>query len=264
MSRNFELLQRIEQERDMDDSKAAKVHQAFGLPDSLAATSSKAELKTPKIQQSEHKHLAVLVERLFLDVNAPKAVVFSAVNPGDGCSWIASRVAVQLAAMVCGSVCLVDGNISSPTLHRQFGVENSILSKDSSFQRTSTLNSAQQVSPANLWLTESPSQVVSSDGRSLISASASVNKLRSQYDYVVIDAPALQLGPEAILLAQGADGIVVVVGANSSCREVCRRVAREIQLSKVRILGTVLNKQVCPVPALIERRLQQYLGTTDL
>jgi Mrp family chromosome partitioning ATPase len=60
-----------------------------------------------------------LVQRIFLQTppNAPRVVVFAAIDPGDGCSQIAASAAESLAAIAPNaSVCLVDANFRSPAL----------------------------------------------------------------------------------------------------------------------------------------------------
>ena len=51
-------------------------------------------------------------------------VVFAGTERGDGCSWLCARLAEFLATQVSGSVCLLDCNFRSPSLHQVFGLPN--------------------------------------------------------------------------------------------------------------------------------------------
>ena len=51
-------------------------------------------------------------------------VIFSGIDPGNGCSWICAHVAEILASQKLGSVCLVDANLRSPSLPELFGTTN--------------------------------------------------------------------------------------------------------------------------------------------
>src|SRR6266550_4721465 len=65
-----------------------------------------------------------LVQRLFLMPGSYKAVVFSAIDAGNGCSWMTVRCAELLASQTNASVCIVDANLRAPSLHTHFGTPN--------------------------------------------------------------------------------------------------------------------------------------------
>ena len=122
MSRNFELLQNL-----------GKEHEMFGVGVDIPAAPpapqvAPAELKPLKLEMEavQKEEVAKLVQRVFLlpGAKASHFVVFSGTEAGNGCSWICSRAAEILASQVSGSICVVDANLRSPTLHRHFQVEN--------------------------------------------------------------------------------------------------------------------------------------------
>src|SRR2546422_6866411 len=88
-----------------------------------------------------HEETVKLVRRLFfLGPTIPHVVIFSGVEHGSGCSWVCARAADVLAAHVDGSVCLVDADFRSPSLHRYFDVEDPA--------------SGQRPGKSNLWRSE--------------------------------------------------------------------------------------------------------------
>src|SRR5713226_7302960 len=122
MSRNFELLQNLGKEREMFEV-------GLEMPANPAVPQeSPVELKPLKLEMEaiQKEEVAKLVQRVFLlpGAKASHFVVFSGTEPGNGCSWICSRAAEILASQVTGSICVVDANLRSPTLHRHFQVEN--------------------------------------------------------------------------------------------------------------------------------------------
>jgi len=262
MSRNFELLQKIEKEREAKHEREVAAH--FAVINDLPRRSATTQATTPEIEERPRKEITKLVERLFLSADVPKAVVFSAADHGDGCSWVAARTAVQLAERISGSVCLLDANRLSPALHREFGVERGNGLKNESSTTGSVRNSAQQLFPANLWLLGSELLVGTSEAiASSKSIPLRIEELRKEFDYIVIDTSPFSLNSDAISLAQHADGIVIVVSANCTRRDAGRQMARDLENSKVRVLGAVLNKRTFSVPSVIQRRLQHYLGGRD-
>jgi protein-tyrosine kinase len=262
MSRNFELLQKIEKEREANHEREVAAH--FALINDLPRHSGSTQSTSPLMEERARQEITKLVERLFLVADAPKAVVFSAADRGDGCSWVAARTAVQLAELISGSVCLLDANRLSPSLHLEFGVERGRGPKNALLKTGTIRSSAQQLSPANLWLLDSELLVGTSEAMAPSkSILLRIAELRREFDYIVIDTSPFNFNSDAISLAHYADGIVIVVSANSTRRDAGRQIARDLESSKVRLLGAVLNKRTFSVPSVIQRKLQKYLGMRD-
>jgi Mrp family chromosome partitioning ATPase len=79
--------------------------------------------------------------------------------------------------------------------------------------------------------------------------------LRQYFEYVLIDAPALNLGNDGIMLSQAAEGVVLVLKANASRREAARVAVQELQDAGGRVLGAVLNQRTFPIPQAIYSKL---------
>ncbi len=80
-------------------------------------------------------------------------------------------------------------------------------------------------------------------------------ELRSEFDYVLIEAPAVNINGTATLLGALSDGVVLVVEANSTRREVARKAKDSLDRANVRLLGAVLNNRTFPIPDLIYRSI---------
>src|SRR5436190_17385335 len=86
-----------------------------------------AKMRHGRMDVRAHRQLINLVQRLFLNgPQSAQAVVFSAVEPGSGCTFICTRTAEILANQLEEPVCLVDANFHAPGLNRQFEFENEI------------------------------------------------------------------------------------------------------------------------------------------
>jgi Mrp family chromosome partitioning ATPase len=79
--------------------------------------------------------------------------------------------------------------------------------------------------------------------------------MRTAFDYVLIDAPALSTCNDAILLGGLSDGVVVVLKANTSRRETARKAVQDLHAANVRVLGAVLNQRTFPIPEAIYKKL---------
>jgi Mrp family chromosome partitioning ATPase len=249
MSKNFELLQ------------------SLGKPDVFAAPgtevvaeSQPAEINPPQLgmEESQRGELHKLVQRLFLHPGQEqfRSIVFSGSEPENGCTWTCARAAEILASQRAASVCVVDANLRSPGLHHEFGVENHHGLTNSLMIPDPVRCFVHPLGRSNLWLLSCGSELANCQG--LLGSDrmrSRLAELRAQFDYVLIDAPSLSLTNEGITVAQAADGVVLVLKANSSRRESVRRSIQELANANVRVLGAVLNQRTFPTPATIYNRL---------
>lgn len=259
MSRNFELLQKIEAEREIREREFRRQSEA----------SSKPLAFEPEVKQGEESgagygtdesapaEINKLVQRLFLQPGSSRVVVFSAVQSGDGCSWITARAARALAARVKGSVCAVDANFRSPGLPRYFSPEDSHGLSQDSCDRQSMKSLAQRARPdGNLWVMAAAAEAPGEEER-LSWLRQRAGDICREFDYVLFDAAPLTLSYEAIGLAGAvADGIAMVVRANSTTRGMAKKVTQEIEKANGRLLGVVLNRGESAIPEQVYRWLQ--------
>ncbi len=244
MSRNFEVLQRAEQEQEQPVT-VGRVPPLVSLTWDL---------------QPEVKHEAIkLVHNIFLlPADAPRSVAFGCVQPGDGSNSICLHAARVLAAQGRGSICLVDANVSAPSLHLAFSLENRrglaqvVAEPESVPMRTF----AQQIDGSNLWVL--PVGSVNGNSQILINSDRLRQRfadLRAEFDYVLIDAPPINFSADSIALGRLCEGFVLVVQLNTTRREVARKAKESLEVAGVRVLGAVLNNRTYPIPRVLYRML---------
>jgi polysaccharide biosynthesis transport protein len=254
LSRNFELLSQLGRVQDILQKPEEGSPALTGEPiiDSLVPS------VTYGVQGSTREEVIKLVRNLFFVPGpaAPHRVVLAGTEPGTGCTWISAHVAELLATQVRGSVCLVDCNLGSPNLHERFGVPNHHGLADALTAGGSIRQYVNRLSPSNLYLLSAGSL---KEGEQIILASDSVrarlNELYSQFDYVLFDVAALSVCNDAIVLGRTADGVVLVVRANSSRRERAIKAVEDLKTAKVETLGAVLNQRTFPIPDAIYKYL---------
>lgn len=83
----------------------------------------------------------------------------------------------------------------------------------------------------------------------------SIDKLRSHFDYVLIDCPSLRLSGDVLGIASLVDGVFLVVEANRTLGHQVLHAERQIQAAGGMIYGHILNKRKYFVPRWIYRRL---------
>ena len=270
MSRNFELLQNIGKEQEyfqpdqvLTEPVATPLTAVLPAVESAATASGPVELPASEplqfnMESSQLAELAKVVQRVFLLPGGEynHTVVFTSSDSGNGCSWICARVGELLASQVTGSVCLVDANLQSPTLHEQFGVPNHHGLSDALRQSGSIRGYVSQLSRRNLALVSCGSEL--KDAQSMVNSDRMrmrLNELRSEFEYVLIDCPSMSVSNEAISLGAAADGVVLVLKANTTRKERARGAVHDLQTAKVKVLGAVLNQRTFPIPDSIYNKL---------
>lgn len=260
MSRNFELMQNLGKEREMFEASAAQIHAAVDEPAPVRFAPTPVEIQPLqlKMDEGQRDEIFKVVQRVFLMPGAGKGrlVVVSGMEAGNGCSWICARMAEVLASQVSGSVCVVDANLRSPGLHREFGVPNHYGLTDALQVADPVRRFVTSLSRPNLWLlscgaeVEGMESMLGSDRMRVL-----LPELQREFDYILIDAPPMESGDDSVMLSRNAEGIVLVLRAHSTRRETARKAVRDLENASVRVLGAVLNRRTFPVPESIYRKL---------
>lgn len=224
-------------------------------------------IRTPRPEPNGHRRHGAsdtdevfkLVQRLFIlpgPGNAPGAVAFCGVDSGAGCTWLCGRAGESLAAQVSGSVCVVDANLRQPSLHLHFGIANGAGFADVMKGSAPAYDFARRLPAINLWIITAGN--VEKEPNSAFTPTrlrARFAELRSEFDFVLIDTPALDSYADAVLLGQQTDGIILVVGSHSTRRETALNAKKNFEAAQIPMLGAVLNKRTYPIPEAIYRNI---------
>lgn len=205
----------------------------------------------PDAHVLSQEELVKLIQTVFLlpGKKGPQVVVFTASESGAGCSSISVGAAEALASHVEEPVCLVDSNLRYPSLHLSLGVENSKGLGEALANSGPIREYVRKLPFEGLWLLSSGH--TSSPRASTINSTrlaARIAELRQEFRYIVMDSPPVNVYSDAISLAQAADGVVLVVSANSTRKEAGRKAKESFEMAGAQLLGAVLNKRTYPIP----------------
>jgi len=253
VSKNYELLQQAD--FGLGSAREWATESRPATPqEAVDALSQDVSFVEPTLREEALK----LLQRLFLDSkqSSSKAVLFAPIDTSRGCDWLSVLTAKLLAKSVSGSICLAEGNLRSPSLSHALGVDPERGLVDAAQQQGSIKEFARRVGPENLWLLSAgaPAQ----DAAVLLNSDRMKNRiceLRTEFDYLVMNAPPLSGFADALLLGQWLDGVVLVLEANSTRREAAVRIVESLRSANVSVLGAVLNNRTFPIPAAIYKRL---------
>jgi len=246
VSRNFEILHRGLAQAD-----------AFGA----RAVTSPLESKSarPKNRHgAADDEIAKLIQSLFIcpaTANPPSAVAFCGVNGGVGCSWVCARAGEALAGLLPGRICVVDANLRSPTLHDYFGAEVGPGFAEALNDPAPLRDFVRPTWCSHLWLMASGAvRTELNGGLNPDRLRSRLSELRAEFDYVLLDTPAVTSCPDAELMARYTDGVVLVVQSRSTHRASARAVKARLEMARIPILGAVLNRRTYPIPEALYRR----------
>jgi capsular exopolysaccharide synthesis family protein len=249
LSKYYELLQRVSVESETREAKAAaprphsRVYEMRPVPDANSLS---------------REELVKLIQTVFLlpGNQSPKVVVFSGAESGAGCSSICTGAAEALAAHVSEPVCLVDSNLRFPSLHLCLGVENDKGLREALVSPEPVREFVRKLPGDRLWLLTSgltpPSRMGTMNSSHL---AAKIEELRREFPYILIDSPPVNIYSDAISLGQSADGVVLVISANTTRKDAARRAKMSFEGAGARLLGAVLNNRTYPIPQSIYDRL---------
>jgi capsular exopolysaccharide synthesis family protein len=242
MSRNFDLLHDMERYHEVRPVQT--VEPALRIP-----VAEDTVYQRPGVVDDGSVRL---VQQLLAPqaVDAPRMVVFAAIEHGNGCTHTAVSVAEALAASGGRSVCLVEANFRSPAKSGIFRTNNEHHGLSDALSRDGQIRTYTKSTRNNmLWVMSAGS--LATDSANLLSSErlkARCEQLREEFDIVIVDAPPLAHYADAIALGRLADGVVVVIEAESTRKESALAAVENLRSADVKIIGAVLNKRVYPIP----------------
>lgn len=194
-----------------------------------------------------------LVRKIFLsNAAAPvRQVVFSAVEAETDVRSLCRRVGEALAEETEERVAVMGG---FPRLLRDAETQEAQLAEDEI--RPASIPPLRRIAArvrGNLWLVPG----AGSDRERLTTASlhSYLGELRREFEYSIVEGAPAGDSNDTTAMAQFADGIILVLSAQRTRRITARKIQEALESAQVRLLGTVLNDRVFPIPERIYKRL---------
>jgi succinoglycan biosynthesis transport protein ExoP len=253
MSKNFELMQRAGRFQDIQPPRKLVT---MVPPQPAKLWKHRRTRRTLSPDQLALEESSRLVQQIFLlqSQPSPRVVVFAGIDHGNGCSRICAQTAEILQQNVREPVCIVEANFRSPSLPQMLGVANHHGLTDALLGDGPIQSYARPVLNGNLSLLSAGAHAA--DGQSLLNSDRlriRFDELRSEFGYVLVDAPPLARYSDAIAVGKISDGVVLVLEADSTRREAALRVSDYLRASQIPVLAAVLNKRTFPIPDSLYR-----------
>lgn len=188
-----------------------------------------------------YKALRTNVVFALADEDACKVVIVTSAMQSEGKSITAVNLAISFAEMN-NRVLIVDCDLRRPKLSRllqmnaRVGLSNVLL-------KPALLDKAIQPSKVEN-LDVLPTGDVPPNPSELL-GSAKMHKLldtlRERYDYIILDTSPVNMVTDACVLVPESSGVLFVVRANRTERDAVRHAVEQLEYSKAKIMGLVLN-----------------------
>jgi capsular exopolysaccharide synthesis family protein len=175
---------------------------------------------------------------------------------GEGTSTVSANLAAALAQLTGQRVLLVDTNLTDPSIHRFFGMEQGPGLTDLIQSGSADVSFSKQSPFGNLDI------LAAGQGSANLSAlfeSHLLPKLmevwRREYSFVVFDWPALNETTTGMRMANVLTGVVLVVEAERTRWEVALRPRNILVQGRFQWYGAVLNKRRFYIPGWLYRTI---------
>jgi protein-tyrosine kinase len=172
-----------------------------------------------------------------------KTIMATSTGPSEGKSTTIANLAVVMAQSE-KKVILVDTDLRKPTVHHTFGLQNrtgltSYLagqdSLDAILQETDLPNLSVITSGP---IPPNPAELLGSKAMERF-----IEELSFNYDQILFDTPPVIAVTDAQILAAKLDGVLLVIDAGNTNKDVALKAKTSLENVKANILGVVLNNK---------------------
>ncbi|MDN3398522.1 polysaccharide biosynthesis tyrosine autokinase [Psychrobacter sp. APC 3426] len=195
------------------------------------------------------------------DTKQAKVILVTGESPGVGKSFISANLS-EVFAQLNKKVLVIDADMRLGELHKIFSMsqyngladyllqDDSIVSHDTTvdvpaINETSSFGIENFIHPSGMEHIDfiprgkhpiNPASLLIGDRFSALLA-----KLKSQYDYIVIDSPPILAASDAMVLAQHADQILMVTRYDESMERQLTYAVKQMHKSNIQVDGVILN-----------------------
>ena len=170
-----------------------------------------------------------------------RTLLVTSTSPEEGKSTTLANLAITIA-QTGSTVILADCDLRRPTIHQLFGVKNgtgltSVLIdssvKEFPFQDSGIPNL--RLLPSGP-LPPNPSELLGSRRMTEL-----IDQLKEEADFVLFDSPPIVAVTDAAVLATKMDGVLLVIKAGTTKRELAKKAKDLLERVNANLLGVVLN-----------------------
>ena len=170
-----------------------------------------------------------------------KVLCITSSNAGEGKTTTSLNLAITFA-QTGSKVLLIDADLRKPRIHQYLGVVKSdglttVLSKQKEFEDVVYHN----LRPGLDWMTSgsippNPAELLGSESMEKL-----LDKLKLQYDYILIDTPPVTVVTDAVALSGYVSGIMLIVREGFTNYESIDQALSLLNIAKAKLIGFFIN-----------------------
>ena len=188
-----------------------------------------------------------------------KSLLITSAMLSEGKSTISSFLAVTAARQKGMKTLLIDADLRRPTVHKFFAMERDNGLTEILADNYNPVDMIKHTEMENLHIMTAGKRVPSpTDIFDAQSIGRIIDEMKFYYDIILVDcAPVLPVS-DPMLLASKLDGIVLVVKAGATQKEVVERAVEILSTNNHRVLGIVLNNMNNSLPYYYDYNYYYY------
>jgi len=200
------------------------------------------------------KHFEALLHRLiFADGKRrglPHIIAVTSARTGEGVSTIATNLAVRLSRLSQGRVLLVDMNVLAMDEPLALGPYPNLGNMLVLQQETMEGDHEASFLMDRLYMMK-----YSEEGKTTTDPGELYSMWRKEYEFVVLDLPAVLDNESVPTLSRMADKVILVIEAERERWQVIHRAKELLEGANANIIGAILNKRNMYIPSWLYKRL---------
>jgi len=191
-----------------------------------------------------------------------KSLLITSAMLSEGKSTISSFLAVTAARQKGMKTLLIDADLRRPTVHKFFAMERDNGLTEILADNYNPVDMIKHTEMENLHIMTAGKRVPSpTDIFDAQSIGRIIDEMKFYYDIILVDcAPVLPVS-DPMLLASKLDGIVLVVKAGATQKEVVERAVEILSTNNHRVLGIVLNNMNNSLPYYYDYNYYYYVDS---
>ena len=213
------------------------------------------ELHAP-LAPTAASQLANLVQTLQLHPAKPRTVAFVASGRNEGTTTCVANLGIYLATRHA-KVLMVDANLQWPALHTIASVDRGPGLMEVMAGQIDLKRAIKPASVPDLFMLTS-GELHTAGTNGLVLPSALRERLLNRtndYDFVLVDCPAVNAYEDAAVMAATCDAVILVVEGGRTLREEAQASKALLTRAHCKILGVFMNKRKFYVPKFLYDRL---------
>jgi protein-tyrosine kinase len=197
---------------------------------------------------SEFRSIYFNLKNIWKD-DRPRSILLSSSSLGEGKSTIASLLAIALSSYGERMTLLIDADLRRPCIHKLFDIRQSPGLAELLLGEAGTEEVLNSTPLNNLKIITSGRQIekvckpLKSETLKNLFA-----QFKLDFGYVVIDTPPIIPVPDSLILSRQVDGVILVLKAGSTPREVVKRAYDLLQNARGKSIGIILNNMKKALP----------------